>query len=170
MDARRSRTAARGERPRSSPLARMQRRALGYMRFAQRSVGASAASFFLVDSGELRGCCGDWDWTRSSFSARLKDWPTVERVLAEGRLRVLHAQEAQGSEVGWFEPRGIVSTVCVPLRVGPDGLGVFFFDFDSLRADLGETDFVLLAEVGARSARALQRARQSTGGARAREG
>lgn len=161
MDAARSRAAARAERPRGSPLARMQRRALGYMRFAQRSVGASAASFFLVDSGELRGCCGDWDWTRTSFSARLKDWPTVERVLAEGRLRVLHAEDAQGSEVGWFEPRGIVSTVCVPLRVGPDGLGFFFFDFDAPRPELREADLALLAEVGVRSARALERVRHA---------
>ncbi len=46
-------------------------------------LGATAASLFILDepSGELRGSIGEWDWTRTSFTVHLRDWPTVERVL-----------------------------------------------------------------------------------------
>jgi hypothetical protein len=139
-------------------LPRVVRRAIGLMRFARETVGASAASLFLVDSttGTLRGVVSAWDWTRTSFTSNLREWPTVERALADGGLHMFSRKDASGAEVAWFEPRGIVRTVCVPLRAGDWSIGVLFFDFDR-EMDLPGEQRAFLADVGARTARALGR-------------
>lgn len=127
------------------------------MRFARATVGASAASLFLVDADTLRGLASEWDWTRTSFVSRLREWPTVERALVAGELCTITAGDAAGNEAVWFEPRGIVSAVCVPLRAAGDALGVVFFDFDGDRSDPSDRPF--LSDFGARLGRALGRDR-----------
>lgn len=140
---------------------RVLRRAYGLVRFAQATVGASATSLFLADDSgaTLRGLVGEWDWVRTSFAAKLKDWPTVELSFLDGESRTITRREALGHEAVWFEPRGIASTVCVPLGSAPDdAVGVLFFDFESdvVQADPdGHRRF--LADVGHRIGRALKR-------------
>ncbi len=149
-----------------APLARAIRRALGYVRYARDEVGAAAVSLFLFDedSGDLRGVVAEWDWTRTSFAARVSDWPTVHAALAEREIRVITPESASGPEAGWFEPRGISRSACVPLCDGERRLGVLFFDFDarSSKSDKSEaperSDVVLLADVAERCARAIGRA------------
>ncbi|MDF2693469.1 MAG: hypothetical protein K0S65_1852 [Labilithrix sp.] len=126
------------------------------MRFARENVSASAASLFLVDSDTLRGLVSEWDWTRTSFASRLRDWPTVERVLSDGKLHTISKKDALGAEVLWFEPRGIVSTVCVPLCAGERRIGVLFFDFDG-ETTLLQKERSFLTDVGERTTRALAR-------------
>lgn len=140
-----------------SRLPRVLRRALGYVRFARRHVHASAASLFLVNEsdGIVRGIVSEWDWTRTSFSSNLHDWPSVERALVVGNALQISAKEARGTEAVWFERQGIVRTVCVPLRVADRRLGVLFFDFNA--ESEGEPDTAFLSDVGRRCARALER-------------
>ena len=142
----------------SAPLPRVLRRALGLMHFAANAVGASASSIFLVgDDRSIHGLVSDWDWTRTSFPSRLDDWPSVAAALADGELRRIDASEAQSSERGWFEARGIATTVCIPLHAGDRPLGVLFFDF-AIDAPLGSAARALLGDVGRRCSRALARA------------
>lgn len=50
---------------------------------ARDAMGADACSVFVLDAAgdELRGARGTWDWTRSSFGARLEHWPNVRAVI-----------------------------------------------------------------------------------------
>jgi GAF domain-containing protein len=130
------------------------------MHFARRVTGATTTSLFMVDRGgkTLRGQVSDWDWTRTSFVSHLRDWPTVEQALADGKPHTISKTNARGSESVWFEPRGIKSTICVPMRIDERPLGILFFDFDE---DVGErqppVDMALLIDVGERCARAIVR-------------
>ena len=143
----------------SPELPRVLRRALGLMRFAREAVGASATSMFLVghDDRSLHGLISEWDWTRTSFSTRLDEWPSVAAALADGETRRLDVFEARAAETGWFEERGIVSSICVPMRAHGRPLGVLFFDFAEDVA-VGRLGHAVLADVGRRCARALDRA------------
>lgn len=145
---------------RHADLPRVLRRAVGLMRFARRSVGADAASLFLLDAerGELRGLVSEWDWTRTSFSSSLADWPNVGAALENGATASISLENARGSEVGWFETRGITTTACVPVRVNGRTLGVFFFDFGPNAPPLEKAGTALLLDVGCRCGRALARA------------
>lgn len=137
---------------------RVLRRLLGYLSFARKRVGASAASLFLVDASgmTLRGIASDWDWTRTSFASNLADWPNVAEALRVGQPVTISAADAVRSEAVWFENRAIGAAHCVPLRVGEEPVGVMFFDFD--RADLpSPTDAAFLVDVAMRCARALAR-------------
>lgn len=126
---------------------------------AQDAIGATSSSLFRVsvDGSTLSGAMGEWDWTRTSFAVPIGSWPTVEKSLATGRPLYIHARDAQKSELGWFETRGIVSALCVPLRVEDRSIGVIFFDFDVVRApDASGVAFV--ENVAAHCAAALERA------------
>lgn len=142
----------------SADLPRVLRRALGLMRFAREAVDADASSIFLYDEIDrsLHGLISDWDWTRTSFPTAIDDWPSVAAALASGQPQRIDAFAARGAEVGWFEARGIVSTLSVPLRDGGQVLGVLFFDFAN-DAALGKAAIALLGDVGRRCARALTR-------------
>lgn len=139
-------------------LPRVLRRALGLMRFASEAVDANASSIFLYgeDDRSLQGLVSDWDWTRTSFSSSLDDWPSVAEALSSGEPQRIDASDARGAEIGWFEARGIISTLCIPLRDGKRVLGVIFFDF-GVDAPLGKAAEALLRDVGRRCARALAR-------------
>lgn len=139
-------------------LPRVLRRALGFVQYARTRAEASAASIFLFDapSRSLQGLLCAWDWTRTSFGSAPQDWPTVERVLAEGESRTITEDDARGHEAGWFEPSGIARTICVPLGPPEAPLGVLFFDFDTLGDTPAEA---ALADVGRRVGRALARDR-----------
>lgn len=141
-------------------LARAIRRALGYVRYARDEVGAAAVSLFLFDSdtGELNGALAEWDWTRASFPAQLSDWPTVDTALARREVRIITRANASGPEAGWFEPRGIVASICVPLADEGRRLGVLFFDFDAETGRAEDVDGAFLADVGDRCGRAIGRA------------
>jgi GAF domain-containing protein len=142
-----------------SDLPRVLRRSLGLMRFAREAVDASASSIFLYSDVDrsLHGLVSDWDWTRTSFSLRIDEWPSVAEALAVGEPRRIDAHAARAGETGWFESRGIVSTLCIPLRNGTQPIGVIFFDFAG-GAPLGKAAMALLADVGRRCGRALGRA------------
>lgn len=142
-----------------APLARVIRRALGYVRYARDTVGAAAVSLFLFDdeTGELHGVIAEWDWTQSSFPTRLEDWPTVATALAEREIRMITRDRASGPEAGWFEPRGIVGSLCVPLCNDDRRLGVLFFDFDARTGPVERADIAFLKDVGERCARAIGR-------------
>lgn len=121
-------------------------------------MGANAASLFLVDgAGSLRGLVSEWDWIRTSFASRPGDWPTVERALVDGEPRTITKNDASGGELAWFEPRGIVSTLCVPLRTAEAPVGVLFFDFDTGTSAPIHDSF--LVDIGVRLGRALGRDR-----------
>jgi hypothetical protein len=140
-------------------LPRVLRRAVGLVRFARESVGASAASVFLLDrSGtSLSGLLSEWDWTRTSFPSDPMTWPSVAAALADGEPRAISASEATGAECGWFEARGITRSVCVPLGAGARSRGVLFFDFDGPEAALPPVHVTLLADVARRCMRAFTR-------------
>lgn len=129
------------------------------MRFAREAVGASEASLFILDGegASLRGVVSEWDWTRTSFGAELRQWPTVAQCLADGKVRVISVTGATSSEREWFEPRGITSAVCVPLWDQGRAYGAIFFDFDAAADPFDDEDTALLADVGWRCARALAR-------------
>jgi hypothetical protein len=129
------------------------------MRFVREAVGASSASLFLLDAAgtSLRGVVSEWDWTRTSFDAEIRNWPTVARCLEDGQVRVIAIGDATSTEREWFEPRGIVTAVCVPLWDGKQAHGVIFFDFNGTDERVDEDDIPLLADVGYRCARALAR-------------
>lgn len=95
----------------------------------QRVLHADASSIFVVDGHELKGASGEWDWTRTSFDVPLVDWPTVAAMLVSTGARYITSDSAEGAEAGWFESRGIASSLCVPLGRA----GVVFFDFDRVR-------------------------------------
>lgn len=139
-------------------LPRVLRRAMGFVRYARDTVGAQAASLFLVDDDgtSMQGLMSEWDWIRTSFATPLADWPSVERALSEGDVRVITVVEAAGAERGWFEPRGVRTSICVPLRTDVVGTGVLFFDFDG--GACSEPAIGMLGDVGRRCARALARA------------
>lgn len=144
----------------SSFLPRAIRRALGYVRYARDKVSAVAVSLFLFDedTGELRGAVAEWDWTRTSFPAHVSDWPTVDDALSTHRIRVITREVASGPEEGWFEARGIIGAICVPLVDDDRRLGVLFFDFDGRSGRAEDADTTFLADVGDRCARAIGRA------------
>ena len=144
-----------------SHLPRVLRRLIGLMRFTREAVGATAASVFLLDVERcsMRGLVSEWDWTRTSFPSSLADWPNVALALADGDVRAISAADARGGETGWFEERGIATTLCVPLRNGMTAYGVLFFDFAVPPAPLGRVERALLHDVARRCARALARAR-----------
>lgn len=129
------------------------------MRFAREAVGANEASLFLLDASgnSLRGVVSEWDWTRTSFGADIRNWPTVARSLADGDVRVIAAADASSTEREWFEPRGIVSTVCVPLWDHERAHGVIFFDFEAAADPFDPEDAPLLKDIGYRCARAIAR-------------
>ncbi|MBX3185820.1 MAG: GAF domain-containing protein [Labilithrix sp.] len=139
-------------------LPRVLRRAVGLVRFARGTVGASSASIFIVESGTdtLHGVVSEWDWTRTSFVSSLERWPTALRALESGDLHTISRAQASGAEAEWFEPRGVIRTVCVPLRAEDRRLGVLFFDFDTEGGER-EADLTFLADVGNRCARAIAR-------------
>lgn len=147
------------QRMKHTDLPRVLRRAVGLMRFAREAVRASSASLFLLDAAgtSLRGVVSEWDWTRTSFDAEIRNWPTVARCLEDGQVRVIAIGDATSTEREWFEPRGIVTAVCVPLWDGKRAHGVIFFDFGGTDERLDEDDIPLLADVGYRCARALAR-------------
>lgn len=140
-------------------LPRVLRRAVGLMRFAREAVRATDASLFLLDAPgtSLRGVVSEWDWTRTSFDAEVCNWPTVARCLEDGEVRVIAIGDATSAEREWFEPRGIVAAVCVPLWDRKRAHGVIFFDFDGAGEGFDDDDIPLLADVGYRCARALAR-------------
>jgi hypothetical protein len=130
------------------------------MRYARKSVGASAASMFLLDGKErfLTGLVSEWDWTRTSFHAELTQWPSVARALTDAApLTSISAVDAKGGEADWFEAHGIGRAVCVPLRVGGSNRGVIFFDFEAAHERLGATDAAMLVDVARRCMRAFAR-------------
>jgi hypothetical protein len=137
------------------------------MRFARGRVRATAASLFLLDDdlATLRGVISEWDWTRTSFSTELRHWPNVERALRDGKPRLITVRDAVDAETVWFEPRGIASTVCVPLCVGARAVGVIFFDFDAAHGELDASGFAVLVALADRSARSLERWRIQSGAA-----
>lgn len=143
---------------RRSDLPRVLRRVVGFVRFTRERVGAVASSVFILDPSErrLRGLMSEWDWTRTSFSSRLDDWPNVAAAIADGEIRALSATEARGAEAGWFEARGIVTTVCVPLASDGRTFGVLFFDFGR-SCTPGAEELAVLSDAGRRCARALAR-------------
>lgn len=109
----------------------------------QEALGARSSSIFLLEGKELRGAVGDWDWTRTSFTVPLADWPSIEAALASTSALHLTREEARGAEAGWFEMRGIASALCVPLRSNDRCVGVLFFDFDVVpRPSRALIDFV----------------------------
>jgi len=63
----------------------------------------------------------------------LAEWPTIEQSLRTGRARYLTSGEARGAEAGWFEQRGTVGALCIPLRSNDRAVGVLFFDFETAR-------------------------------------
>jgi hypothetical protein len=126
---------------------------------AERALGACTSSVFVIDGDgrTLRGGEHEWDWTRTSFGASLDDWPTVDAILASGSARFITLAEATSSERGWFEARGIVATLCVPLRAHGAPIGVIFFDFDAARPlPIANVDFA--SDIAAQCAAALDRA------------
>jgi len=144
-------------------LPRVLRRAVGLMRFARQSVKATAASLFIIDTAGdmLLGVASEWDWTRTSFTSKISDWPTVERALADQAPRSILRASAKGPEKAWFEPRGIERTVCVPLFTERGPIGVLFFDFET--AEIGPlTEASILRDVGERTSRAIARAAPTT--------
>jgi hypothetical protein len=125
----------------------------------QHALGATASSIFRVsaDGKMLHGAVGSWDWTRTSFEVPLEEWPTVQRAVDGQRALFITATDARRAELGWFETRGITAALCVPLRTADRVTGVFFFDFDVLRAP--EPSAVQFAEnVATHCAAALERA------------
>jgi hypothetical protein len=149
-------TAARSER--HADLPRVLRRIVGLVRFSRRAVDATAASVFLIedDGRSLCGVVSDWDWTRTSFSSKLADWPSVASAMDDGEIKSISVNEAHDSERGWFEPRGIALTLCVPLRMDDVRYGVLFFDFTDPPIESRATR-ALLADVARRCTRALAR-------------
>ena len=140
-------------------LPRVLRRAVGLIRFAREAVRGNSTSLFLLDAAgtSLRGVVSEWDWTRTSFDTDVRNWPTVARCLEDGKVRVTGIADVTSTERGWFEPRGIVTTVCVPLWDGKRAHGVIFFDFEDTDERFDDDDIPLLADVGYRCARALER-------------
>lgn len=140
-------------------LAGTMRRVLGYVRYARDHEGAAAVSLFLFDeaTGDLSGVLAEWDWTRTSFPSHVSEWPAVAEALAKREIRVITADRATGVERGWFEARGILGSVCVPLCDDERRVGVLFFDFDSSTRLVDRADVSFLADVGERCARALGR-------------
>jgi hypothetical protein len=140
-------------------LPRVLRRALGLMRFAREAVGAKSTSLFLVsdDDRSLHGLISEWDWTRTSFSARLDDWPNVSQSLVTGEVTRIVRSDARGAEAGWFEAHGIETSICVPLRDDARPLGVIFFDLVK-DVPVDAAGMAILADVGRRCARAMVRA------------
>lgn len=139
-------------------LPRVLRRAVGLLRFAREAVHADAASIFLLRGGNvLHGLVSEWDWTRTSFSSEVGEWPSVAGALSDGVPRWISAEGARGGEVDWFGARGIARTLCVPLGAGALSRGVLFFDFESVDASIDATHTVLLADVGRRCLRAFTR-------------
>jgi hypothetical protein len=138
-------------------FARTVRRLLGYVRYARDHEGAAAVSLFLFDdeTGDLRGVLAEWDWTRTSFPSHVSEWPTVAASLSNRDIRLITADKASGAEQGWFEARGILGSVCVPLCEGGRRLGVLFFDFDGTTHSVDRADIPFLADVGDRCSRAL---------------
>ena len=64
------------------------------------------------------------------------------------------------AERGWFEARGIVATLCVPLRAQGAPVGVLFFDCDGARPlPIANVDFAI--DVAAHCASALARPRRN---------
>ena len=130
---------------------------------AERALGARMSSVFVLDADgrTLHGGDNEWDWTRTSFDASLDDWPTVAAILASGSARFITLAEAASAERGWFEARGIVATLCVPLRADGAPIGVLFFDFDGARPlPIANVDFA--NDIGAHCAAALARALRTT--------
>jgi len=125
----------------------------------QLALGSTASSIFRVtpDGATLYGATGEWDWTRTSFEVPVSQWPTVEAAVTKGQPQYITAAEARFGEHGWFEKRGIVAALCVPLRAAEHAVGVLFFDFDSTRVpEPGSIDFA--QSVAAHCAVALVRA------------
>lgn len=127
---------------------------------AERALGARTSSVFVIDADDgrtLRGGEHEWDWTRTSFGVSLDEWPTVSAILASGTARFITLAEATLAERGWFETRGIVATLCVPLRALGASIGVLFFDFDATTPlPIANVDFA--TDIGAHCAAALARA------------
>ncbi len=98
---------------------------------ARDAMGADACSVFVLDAAgdELRGARGTWDWTRSSFGARLEHWPNVRAVIESQIPAHVNGNNALGGEVGWFETRGIAGCLCTPLLSGGATVGVMFWDY-----------------------------------------
>lgn len=132
-------------------------------RVAQRTrdaLGASDTSLFLVDEAgvELRGAPGTWDWTRTSFTTSLAEWPSVAEALDRDEPVHMTLDTARGAEAGWFEARGVASTLCVPLSHEERPLGVLFFDFGVGHAPLEATSATFVTDVARRCAVALSQA------------
>ncbi len=144
-------------------LPRVLRRAVGLMRFAREAVGAAEASLFLLDrEGKiLTGVVSEWDWTRTSFGANVAEWPTVAECVADGKVRLISKEDATAAERGWFEPRGISKAACVPLWHRERAFGVIFIDFAADAEPLEPDELQLLADVGLRCGRALEREEKS---------
>jgi len=94
-------------------------------------LGASAASIFLLDPDgkTLHGALVGWDWTRTSFAAKLEQWPNVARAIAANEACHFTAANAERAEEGWFERRGIEAAICAPMATDGRVVGVLFFDF-----------------------------------------
>lgn len=132
-------------------------------RVAQRTrdaLGATDTSLFLVDEKglELHGAPGTWDWTRTSFTTSLADWPSVAEALSHGEPFHMTLDTARGAEAGWFEARGVASTLCVPLSHEARPLGVLFFDFGVGHTPLEATSAAFVTDVAKRCAVALSQA------------
>jgi GAF domain-containing protein len=127
------------------------------------ALGAQAVSLFLVDADlrELRGAPGEWDWTRTSFTVPLAEWPSVGRALAHGTPIHMTVIEASGAEAGWFERRGIGATFCVPIHAAGRAIGVLFFDFTAAVAAPDEAAVRFAEAVAAACGVALERAFRS---------
>ncbi len=95
------------------------------------TLGADAASIFLLspDGGCLHGALVGWDWTRTSFVAKLEHWPNVQRAIADNEPCYVTSETAKLAEEVWFERRGIHAAICAPMAAHGRVLGVLFFDY-----------------------------------------
>lgn len=99
----------------------------------QHELGATSSSIFILRGDQLHGAIGDWDWTRTSFTVPLREWPSIQAALESRSALHLTRDAARGAETGWFERRGIASTLCVPLCANDVCVGVLFFDFEVVK-------------------------------------
>lgn len=122
------------------------------------ALGATSASIFLLgeDGRTLHGALSGWDWTRTSFDVPLAEWPNVRRSVEADEVAHFTAADAEGSEQGWFERRGIHATTCTPMTAGGRVLGVVFFDYSANARP--ELDLELAKRVADQCARLVLRA------------
>lgn len=116
------------------------------------ALGADAASIFLTSPDGLRvhGALVGWDWTRTSFDAKIERWPNVREAIRANVASYVTAHTAVGAEREWFEYRGIRSAICAPIALEGRVLGVLFFDY--VTAETPPMDIALAKAIADRCA------------------